>query len=190
MIGVFNQGMHHALPVHHDVDVLRVHVEQPPGLDELQPLVHHGGGIDGDFRPHTPVGMPQSVLHRHPFQFGGAFAEKGAAGGGKDQALQGPFPGRPALQALEYGGMFAVHRQKLHSSAGDGVHDQRAAGHQGFLIGQGDVVPRPYGGQGGQQPHHAHHRVEHHVSLRQGRQLAQALHAGRYPHRQIPHPHL
>ena len=29
---------------------------------------------------------PQSVLHRHPFQFGGAFAEKGAAGRGKDQA--------------------------------------------------------------------------------------------------------
>ena len=29
---------------------------------------------------------PQSVLHRHPFQFGGAFTEKGATAGGPNRS--------------------------------------------------------------------------------------------------------
>ena len=57
---VFDHGMNHALRVHHDLNQRGPGIEQPAGLDHLQPLVHHGGGIHRDLAPHVPIGMAQA----------------------------------------------------------------------------------------------------------------------------------
>ena len=38
--------------------------KQVVGLDQLEPLVHQGGRVDGDLRPHRPVGVAQRLLGR------------------------------------------------------------------------------------------------------------------------------
>ncbi|MBA7694168.1 hypothetical protein ES703_102775 [subsurface metagenome] len=71
-IGNSQLGLHRAVhELHHTMDdglrmdqnihLVRFQVEQPPGLDHFQPLVHHGGRIDGDLGPHVPVGMSQGL---------------------------------------------------------------------------------------------------------------------------------
>ena len=35
--------------------------EEPLGLDDLEALVHHRRGIDGDLRTHVPGGMAQGI---------------------------------------------------------------------------------------------------------------------------------
>ena len=49
-VGVFHEAVHHRLGMNHNVDLLRRHREQVGGLDHLQALVHHLGGIDGNLR--------------------------------------------------------------------------------------------------------------------------------------------
>src|SRR5690606_36973879 len=56
-IDVIHQRMHHTLRMHHHLDLLGPGVEQPAGLDQLQPLVHHARRVDGYLLTHGPVGM-------------------------------------------------------------------------------------------------------------------------------------
>ena len=46
-----------------DEDPYLVHAQmkKPLGLDDLQTLVHQGGGINGYFRSHVPVGMVEGL---------------------------------------------------------------------------------------------------------------------------------
>ena len=60
----FYHGMHDRLRVNHHVDLLAGKIEQPAGFDDLQGLVHEGGRIDGNFRPHVPSGVGQGLGDR------------------------------------------------------------------------------------------------------------------------------
>ena len=37
-------------------------VEEAAGLDDLEALVHHGGGVDGDALAHDPGGVLEGLL--------------------------------------------------------------------------------------------------------------------------------
>src|SRR3569833_4327550 len=56
--------MHDALRVDDDFDLLGRQAEQQTRLDELETLVHQGGGIDRDLPPHRPVGMGNGLFRR------------------------------------------------------------------------------------------------------------------------------
>ena len=45
------------------------HPVQVHGFYDLQPLVHQGGGVHGDFSAHGPIGVFQGVLHCYANQF-------------------------------------------------------------------------------------------------------------------------
>lgn len=47
--------------MHHNGDLTQGQAVQPHGLNDLQPLIHQCGAINGDFRPHGPIRMPQST---------------------------------------------------------------------------------------------------------------------------------
>jgi hypothetical protein len=69
-----------------DVDLIGTDTKKPAGFDDLKPLVHHGGGIDGDAVAHAPVGMSQGLGGSDGFEgLEGRFAER-ATGGGEDDA--------------------------------------------------------------------------------------------------------
>jgi hypothetical protein len=39
-----------------------LHVKKPASFHDLQRLVEHGGGIDGDFSAHMPIRVVQSLF--------------------------------------------------------------------------------------------------------------------------------
>ena len=63
-VAEFDQAMHHRLRMHQHVDLFGRHREQMMRLDQLEALVHQARRIDGDLRPHRPIGMAQRLLGR------------------------------------------------------------------------------------------------------------------------------
>ena len=101
--------------------------EQPGGLDQFQALVHQGGGVDGDLGTHVPVGVLEGISLGLAPQLLSLHAEEGAAGG-REQDLGQALGALLVLQALEDGGVLAVHRQQLHPVLFHSLRDQMTAG--------------------------------------------------------------
>ncbi len=59
--------------------------EEPAGLDHLQALVHEGGGVDRDLRPHAPGRVGEGLLARDAVEALARAVAEGAAGGGEDE---------------------------------------------------------------------------------------------------------
>ncbi len=75
----------------------------------LQPLVHHGGGVDRDFRPHRPVRMVEGLLHRNVAKRLGRAVPERPAGRGQHELLNRPLG--LARQALKNRRVLAVDGQ-------------------------------------------------------------------------------
>ena len=58
-----------AFRVHNCLDAVIWHPEQAMRLDDLQPLVHQGGGIDGDLGAHVPGRVVQRIVYGHGGKF-------------------------------------------------------------------------------------------------------------------------
>src|SRR5690606_24405662 len=82
-VGKADERVDDALGVDHGVYPLVGQVEEPMGLDDLQALVHQGGGVDGDFAPHAPGGVSHRLFDGDCCQFSRGGVAEGAAGGGQ-----------------------------------------------------------------------------------------------------------
>ncbi len=140
-----HQGVDDALPVEEDVDAVQGDIEQPAGLDALQPLVEEGGAVHGDLLPHLPVGVSQRLLGGDPVHLLGRRIAEGAAGGGEDDALDAVRLFAP--EALPDGGVLAVDGAELGAVASGLGGDELAGDDQDLLVGQGHG---PAGAQGGE----------------------------------------
>src|SRR4030042_482408 len=110
-----HQGVDDALPVKEDVDAVQGDIEQPAGLDALQPLVEEGSAVHGDLLAHLPVGVPQRLLGCDAVQLLMRRIAEGAAGGGEDDALDAVRLFAP--EALPDGGVLTVDgRSEEHTS--------------------------------------------------------------------------
>ena len=56
-VDVFDQGMNGGLGVDGDLDAVGGKVEEAAGFDDLEALIEHGGGVDGDALAHDPGGV-------------------------------------------------------------------------------------------------------------------------------------
>ena len=177
VVAVLDGGVDDALALDDDLDLLRGQTEQPDGFDQFQTLIHQGGRVDGDLRTHVPVGVLQGVGLGLAPQLLGLHPEEGAAGCG-EQDLGQALGALLILQALEDGGVLAVHGQQLDAVLCHCLCDQMAAGDKALLVGKGEVVAALDGGQAGPQTGDAHHTVQHYVRAIHGRQFLQALRAG------------
>ena len=108
--------MHDRLRVHHHLELGRYDREQVEGLDQLQPLVHQGGRVDGDLAPHRPVGVAQRLLGRGAGQLLQAPGAKRPTGGRQHDALDGCGVG-PGNR-LEDGGVLGIDRHQLGAASG------------------------------------------------------------------------
>ena len=101
-VPVFYQGMDDALWMDQDIDCRFGQIEQPTGFDHFQRLVHHCRGIDRDFFPHRPVGVPKGQLGCDPCQFFFGGVEKGSArpDSSRESAASGPETRRTSCQQM------------------------------------------------------------------------------------------
>ena len=141
-------------------------IKQPMGFNHFQALVGQGGGINGHLGAHTPGRMVQTLADRDLFQFFPAFPPEGSAGSRQEN----PFDilMLVPLKGLENGAVLTVHRGKPYPLLLYRSHYQAASRHQGFLVGQGNVLAGSDGGKGRFQPCVAHHGPQHRIGTAVG----------------------
>ena len=155
------------------VDLIRGHVKQPSGFDDLQRLVEHGRRIDGDLPAHVPVRMLERLLlGRHEDILLLPRAERTAAG--RENQTLGPV-GPRALQALENGAVLAVHRQQRMPCFLRRLRHQLAAGDERLLVGQQHALAAPQTLHHGGKTDHADHGHEHVVRVACARNVKQYI---------------
>ncbi len=127
-IEVFDSGMHDALGMDDNLDLLGQHAEQQAGLDELQSLVHEGRGIHGNLASHHPVGMSDRLLGSRGGDGLAGPVTEWPPGSGQENA---PYTGRlrsdtrVMWHALEDGVVLAVDRQQHRTASTHRLHEQR-----------------------------------------------------------------
>ena len=109
-------------------------------LDQLQPLVHHGGAIDRDLGAHVPIGMIERHLRSSPRSMVSVLEAPART--------VHPTPSAPGARrvSLAFGPLSAWKMALCSESTGsrvapcavDLVHEQRARGDQAFLGGKSD----------------------------------------------------
>ena len=111
-------------------------------LDQFEALVHQAGGIDGDLRPHRPVGMGQRLFRRR----GGDLFRAPGRGRGRPRRSATCFRSLSmafAAEGLEDGVVLGIHRQDLHPISRALRMKAFAGADEAFLVGEGHVAARP-----------------------------------------------
>ena len=108
--------------MYHDLDLIRGQIEEPLCLNEFQSLIHQRCRVNGDLVAHAPVRVIQCICNSDIFQFRTSLSEERPAGCSQNDLVQ-LFPAI-SLQALEDGGVFAVHGIDMHTLPGSLFHDQ------------------------------------------------------------------
>ena len=115
-------------------------------------------------------------------QFLGFHAEERPAGR-REQDLGQAGGALLVLQALEDGGVLAVHGQQLHAVLFHSLRDQMTAGNKALLVGQCQIVAAFDGAQAGTKACNAHHAVQHHIGAVQCGQLLEPFRPYQQPWR-------
>ena len=170
--------MDYGLRMDHDIDLVRSRIEQPPGLNHLESLVHHRGGINGDFRSHCPLRMLQRLILRgssDPVPVPGTERPAGCS----EMDARNRIASRPE-KALEYGRMFRIHRQNRRIVLLGQVHDHRPAGHQSLLVRKSDYLARLYRGNRRPEPAEPDKRSKDNVNVFRLHERADRIHARKH----------
>ncbi len=161
-----DHGVHDGLGMDDHTNFFRRHVKKPVRLDDLQPLVHHGGGIDGYFGTHAPVGMAQRLRHGDLLHLLVRKRSKRAARTREDDLLH-----RFRVfseETLKNGAVLTVDGQNRRPGIPGRCRHQTAADDQRFLVGERDAYTALHRRQGGQKAHRAHHGIDKKIVI-QGR---------------------
>src|SRR5579862_5378983 len=110
--------------MHEHVNLLGRQRKEMMRLDELKALVHHGCGVDGDFRPHGPVRMTQGLFGCRGSDRLRSPSTKWSARCGKNYPAD--VVAMPGAESLKNRIVLGVDRQ--HGSAGRGrvAHENRS----------------------------------------------------------------
>ena len=133
--------------MHQHVDLVGGQRKQIGGFDDLEPLVHHRGGIDGDLLSHAPVRMFQRLRQRGPLDVGALPCPERPARGGDDDSNK--LFAIAGAERLKQRVMFGIRRQNAGSRLGRALHEEVARAHQAFLVrkrDRGASIDRSEGG--------------------------------------------
>ena len=125
----------------------RWQVEEAAGLDDLQSLVEHGRGVDGDALAHDPGGVLERLRGRDVVEVCERGVAEGAAGGGEPDLLD--LVGCAAAQALVDGVVLGVDGQQVDTAFACGREDEVAGGDEALLVGEADGLAGENCGVGG-----------------------------------------
>ena len=138
-------------------------------LNHLEALVHHARAIDGDLRAHLPCGVTQRLSARRTLDIALLPCAERPARRGQYQPRYGIAALR--LKTLEDRRMLAVHRHDGLMKRRRLSHDQRAAGHQRFLVGQQQPPGHVQRRHRRRKPRDAYDRRQYVVGLRRQHRL-------------------
>ena len=179
-VDIRHHRMDHALRVDQHFDLLGRRAEQPVRLDYLQPLVHHGGRIDGNLAPHGPGRMLAGLVRRNLVERLDVAREEGAAGSRQHDFCHASGAWRATMgvrHALEDGVMLTVDGQQHGAVIVHGIDEQLARHDQRLLIGQQYFLASTCRRQGRRQACCANDGRHHARHLRRAGNGAQGLHA-------------
>ena len=153
--------MHDRLRVDDDLDVVVVDAEQLAGLDYLEPLVHERRGVDRDLRPHLPGRMGEGVGHAHRCEIS-RFPPPERSPACRDHD-SGNLANAATGKALVYRTVLGVDRDELGTRARACALDHRRAGHERFLVREGEPASLPQRGDRHAEARESDDGVQHHV---------------------------
>src|SRR3972149_9288024 len=129
----------------HHVDLAGGQAKQPGGFDDLECLVPHGGRGDWDPWAHAPGGVVERFLRRDRAEGRErAGAERTSRSGQNDPAHLVTLS---STQTLPDGRMYRIDWSDCDSALTGTGHDNGTCGHEGFLVGEGDILARVDGGE-------------------------------------------
>ncbi len=121
--------------------------EEAAGLDDLEALVHHGGGVDGDALAHDPGGVFEGLLWGDVLEVGEGGVAEGATGGGEPDLLD--LGWGTAAHALVDGVVLGVDGEEDYIVLARRGDDELAGGYEALLVGEADGLAGFDGGVGG-----------------------------------------
>jgi hypothetical protein len=131
--------------MHDDAHILQRYPEEVARLDHLQTLVHHGGRVYGDLRPHPPRGVLERILRSSLDELCLLQGEERSS-----RRRQQYFPDLltpSTLQTLEDRRVFRVYG--YYAVTCREIHDPLASCDEGFFVGEGHTVACSQGADGG-----------------------------------------
>ncbi len=124
--------------------------EEPLGLDDFKPFVHHRGGVDGYLCSHAPVGVAERLFAGDSLHLCRSVGAEWSARGGQDEFLNGVT--NLAREALEDGGVFGVNGKNGGTVTVSKLVDEFSCDDEGLLIGESDGLACFDGTDGGEEP--------------------------------------
>lgn len=174
-VDVLYHGVDNGLGMDEHLDALGRDVEEPAGFDDFEAFVHEGGGVDGHFATHAPVGVVEGIGEGDVFELLAGVATEGTARGGEEYFVD---IAHFAYQALEDGGVFGVDREDGHVVAGCGLGDDGSGHYHGLLVGEGDGFVVFDGTEGGPQAGKAYDGGQNEVDGVHLHEVGDGVHAG------------
>ena len=162
--------MDDALRMNDDFDRIARRAEEPMRFDDFEALVHHRRRIDRDFATHRPIRMSAGFVRRDAREIRRRTCAKRSARSRQQDATNACGPRRTRVarrQTLENRVVLAVDRQQRRAALFDCRHEQCAADHQRFLVGEQDAFARTRGGERRCKARGADDRSEHRIDVGQ-----------------------
>ncbi len=149
-----------------DLDAGGREVEEAAGFDDLEALVEHGGGVDGDALTHDPGGMFEGLGGGDAVEVGEGGVAEGAPGGSEPDLLD--FGGGAGAEALVDGVVLGVDGEEGYVVLAGGGEDEVAGGYEAFFVGEADGFAGQDGGVGGFEAGHSYDGGYDEVDGREG----------------------
>lgn len=152
------------------------YVEEPPGFNDLQPLVHHRSRIDRDLWAHRPIRVLQCGLRADRIKLIDRRIAKWSTRSREDNLLDASeiF----TRQALVYCAVLAVNREEYRTSRSGHPAYDFAGDNQGLLVGKGDALPLFDCGHCGRKACKPHESAYHDVDRIVPTHIDQTLRSG------------
>src|SRR5215210_6556295 len=162
--------VHHRLAVYDDPYVFERNAEEVVRLYHLETLVHHGGRVYGDLRPHPPRGVSERILGTGCEEPCFLVGEEGPSRRRQQYTRDLLLP--PPFQALEDRRVLGIYRE--YAVVRREAHNPLAPRDERFLVGEGDAVARLEGADGRREAGEADYSVEDDVGWHAGQLFGRA----------------
>ncbi len=140
-------------------------LEEAAGLDDLESLVHHGGGVDGDALSHHPGWVLEGLGGGDRFELLKRGVTEGTTGGGEPDLFY--FGGRASAHGLMDGVVFGVDGEESYVVLAGCGEDEFAGGYEALLVGEADGLAGADCGVGGFEAGYSDYRRDDEVDLRE-----------------------
>ena len=172
----FYHGVNHTLWLDNYLNMIQIHIKQPPCFHNFQTFIDQCRRIYGNLLSHHPVWMFQSISKRNCFQIFTLSSTERSARCSNQQFiyLRTVF----SIQRLKNRTVLAVHRQNLHTIFFCHRHNQMTRCHKCLFICKRDVLTCTDSFNRRTNSKHTHNCCNKKFCFRHGSQFQKPIHSG------------